>query len=259
VAKVSRKELLKKEDAFLAAANQSAQWLKKHRTAVVVGVVAAFVLIAAIVGGGEYVAKRDATASGTLAEARKLLEANVLGEELADPTGDPPTFATDEDKWKAAKTLLERSISEAGSSGVGVLARFFAADVDAKLGEADKAEAAFLDLADSLGRDDSLYFLAVERAAYMQEARGNIDGAIQTLDRLIGGSASFYGDRARYHQARLLIGQEKNDRARNLLQSIELEYPESTVTDDVRRLLGKLPGAALEEQASADSNAEVTQ
>ena len=57
--KLTRKELLKKDDAFLSAASQGARWISENRVQVVVGSVLAVAAILGTWGAVEYLHARD--------------------------------------------------------------------------------------------------------------------------------------------------------------------------------------------------------
>ena len=245
--KLTRKELLKKDDAFLAAAGESAKWLTEHRTQVIAGSVAVVAVLLGIWGLVEYQGKRDHDASALFNRGLQLLDAAVLPPDSKDAPkpddADAPTFANDTDKLKAVRDQFQKVVDQAGSSGVATLALFVVADTNQKLGDKEAAERQFVALADRLAPKDSLHFLASERAAYLQEARGDTDGALKSLGRVANVQGGFYRDYATFHQARLYAAKGETERARNLFERIEKEFPESSVLDKARDRLNELPSA----------------
>lgn len=256
MAKKTRKELLKKEDAFQAAAGQSAAWLAENKALAIWSSVGVLAIIAAIWGGAEYLRVRNIDASTLLEAAFELQAAQVIvetEETKADPTASMPTFASEADRDAAVVAKLEEAMRAAGGSGVGDLARFAIAGIKEKSGDVDGARAIFAELVDGLSAGDSLYFVAVERLAYIQEAKGELDAAITTLSRL-SGADRFYADFAAYHQARLYQIKGDTERAKNLLERVKKEYPESAIKDEVQKRLEKLgagDGAGAEQAKAA--------
>jgi tetratricopeptide (TPR) repeat protein len=129
----------------------------------------------------------------------------------------------------------------------------------------DKAEKGFGELADNLSSSDSLQFLAVERAAYLQEARGDIDAALRTWSKVVNVDGGFYKDYALFHQARLYLHLNDQSRARKLLERIEEKYPTSPVIEKVHERLALLgpaqAGRSLEskgETGGAENDEEVS-
>ncbi len=249
--KKSRKELLKQEDAFIHSVGQSAEWVTTHKNLVIAGGVALVLGVVGVFGAIEYTEHRDLKASELYFSALKLKEAPVRAEPVAGET----SFKTEAERDQAVRAALQKVVDEAGSSGVATLARVYVADYDEKLGEQDKALSGFLALADSLSPTDSLSFLAIERAAYLKERKGDVDGALQLWQRLVGNEKRFYSDRALYEQARLHATRGETDKARELLSRLEQDYKDSTVQEDVRELFAQV-GRPPAPQASAAEEPE---
>ncbi|MEZ4273498.1 MAG: tetratricopeptide repeat protein [Myxococcota bacterium] len=264
MAKKSRKELLKQDDAFIQAANQSAVWFHENRRLMVAMAIVGFVLIAGIWGGVEYMRVRDTRASDLFNDAMETMEAQIVaGSEepdapKADPSADPPTFSDEAARNKAALAGFEKVIDEGGRSGVTQLARFYVSDLHQRLGELDKARTGFASLVDTLSSKDSLYFLAVERTAYLFEQAKNYDDAIGVLQRLVKDGdkdAYFFADYAWFHQARLYQAKGDDVRAKALLEKVAADFPDSGVTAAVKERLALLEGVSAN-AAAAKSPAE---
>lgn len=259
MAKKSRKQLLKQDDVFITTAGQGLSWVREHRRPVLVGSVAVVVAVTAALLSSWYVGELRVRGSAELRKAYDLLDAKVLPEDsdqAADPTGDPPTFASEEDKRSATRDAFLAVIKAGGEDGPGVFARFYLAQIDLDDGKAEAAEQAFLTLANELGPRDSLYFLALERAAYLQETRGDLDAAIKTLEPLAGAREAFYADRAAFHRARMLAEKGETDKARAILVAMQSDFPESSTKNDVDAMLKDLGPAPSENLASATEKSE---
>jgi tetratricopeptide (TPR) repeat protein len=254
--KVSRKELLKREDAFVKAAGQSALWVKSHRLLMMVGGVAAVLVIAAIFIVLHVSEAQNVRASELYFAALKLKDAPIAASPEAKPEGDDaqPSFPSEVERDKAVRAAFQKVIDEAGRSGVATMARLIVADYDEKLGDSDKALAGFLALADELSPTDSLYFIAVERAAYAKENKGDVDGALAIWQRLLGSEKRFYADHALFEMARLHANRGETDKARELLARIESEYKDSLLQDDVKQLYAVVGRPA--KAAGAEAQAE---
>ncbi len=247
--KITRKELLKQDDAFLAAAKGGARWMGTHRGQVVLAAVGAAVVILSTWAVVQYIEERDRTASRLYAEGVAMLDGTVGSTPPASDAPARPHYASDQEKWTAARAQFQQVMDAAGNSGVGKLAAFYAADLDEKLGQRDEARRAFEALAANLSARDSLLFLAVERAALLAEAAGDVDGALNTWARVTQVDGAFYRDVATYHQARLYLIQGASERARGLLTQIEKDFPNSSVLEKVREQLAALGGAKSEAEA----------
>ena len=243
--KEARKELLSEDDAFIEAASQSIAWVDKNKKLVIVGALGLSSLIA--LGWGA-VAMQDAGAQSSsqeLASALELLEATVVGEgEFANPTGTPPTFESEEAQLKA--TLAALNALE-GSAGAGLMARFYGADVQVKLGDKEGAIASLKSLAGDLSVQDNLYFLAVERVANLLEETGAAEDAIKELERLRAPGGGFYRDAAAYQIARIHHAQGRLDEARKIWSDFKLSFPDSALNSDVAERLAALGETAVAE------------
>jgi len=260
VAKKTRKQLLKEQDAFLQAASSSAEWFQENRGKVIALSVAGFCLIAAVWGGAEYIRHRDGRASELLQNALKYWDAEVVAEGAdiqAEPEGDPPTFATADAKHQTIIQELAAVSGYAAGTGVDQLAQFYMAEEHYRSGDKQSALKAFKGLLLSLGEDDNLTFLAVERTAYLQEELGQVDEAIATLKRVANRQGRFYADYTAYHQARLYQTKGDSDRAQNILEKIEKDYPESPAREQVKsRLVALSQNNATPKDADAGSKGE---
>jgi predicted negative regulator of RcsB-dependent stress response len=176
-----------------------------------------------------------------------LLDASVVGEgEVASPTGTPPSFASEDAQLAATLEALD---TIAGSAGAGLLARFYGADVQVRLGQKDAAIKALRTLAGELSTKDNLYFLAVERLAHLLEESGAAEDAIKELERLSAPGGSFYRDAAAFQIARIHQAQGRTDQARLILSGFKTSFPDSPLNSDVAERLAALgDGSSPEEK-----------
>ena len=234
--KVSRKELLREDDAFIQAASSSAEWLKENRAAVMAAGIATVVAILGIWIGLLYVEDRDLEASQNLAAALAVFDGEVV-EEGADPSATPPTFASEKAKWAAAKTAFEELATSSGKlSPIGV---FYLADIAEKSGDLVAAQEGFAEAIEVLAPGDTLYFLAVERLAYLQERSGKSADALATLEK-IKSKDGFYSDYTSFHRARIHLANGEKDKARTILERVQSDFPESSLKDDIKERLAVL-------------------
>lgn len=239
--KHSRKELIGTDDAFVRAVTVGAEWGKVHRQKLVGVAVAVGVATIAVWAGFEYIQRRNANASTLFEQATQLAKAQVVtpdanGTVAADPSADPPTFASERDKWQAALAKYTAARDVAGE-GVAVMASLAIGDLQFRLGDLEAAMQTFEGALKTLDPNDSLAFLAVERVAYMQEGKGDLEAAIATWGRLAGDKERFYDDVASFQQARLVLKKGDGARARHLLERVQQDYPQSAVAEQVGNLL----------------------
>ena len=244
--KDERKELLKEEDAFIDAANQSIAWVDKNKKAVIAGTLGLSLAIALGWGGLQAKDGQAQENSRELSAALAILDADLVSEGIpANPTGTPPTFESDEARLEGTLAALQ---AVAASSGAGQLAKFYSADVLVKLGKKDEAKAALRALAGELSQSDSLYFLAVERLAYLLEETGAAEEAIKEFERLSAPGGTFYRDQAQYQIARIHQAQGRTEKARAILTGFKTSFPNSTLISDVEERLGEMGELATAEE-----------
>ena len=239
----SRKELLKTEDVFTVAAGRAALWMSKRRSLLLGGGVTVVVLLVGSWGAAMYRQSTARAAGDLFAEGLKKLHSPVAKTAAATaeakPGADAPAFATEKDKWVAARSKFQEAADRAGGKGVGLMARYYVADLADKLGEADVAESTLKALRDDIGNNDSLAFLAADRYAYLREAKNDPDGAIAALQP-IADDQHFYADYAQFHQARLHLAKGDKANALTMLKHIDKTFHDSALHEEVQAKLIEL-------------------
>jgi predicted negative regulator of RcsB-dependent stress response len=242
VANLSRKELLKEEDAFLAAAQQGAHWAGSHRKYVWAGMALLCVVVGTVWGGSYYVERQRTQASEAFNKGMDVLAAEVITETAdtkAQPQGTPPTYASEQDKWKKASEHFQKAASVAGFKDVGVLAQLHVADMADRLGDQGKAEAALTTMIKNLSKKDPMYFLAADRLAYVLESKGSFEAAVASLDPVVN-QGGFYADYALLHQAHIWVSKGDYAKAKSALKKLETSYTESSVLDTAKALTAQV-------------------
>lgn len=240
--KQRRKELLKEEDAFIDAASQSIEWVDKHKNLVIFGTIGLASMVALAWGGVQINEQARSVGAASLRSALTVLAGEVVADEAtANPDGDPPTFVSDEARLKAGRAALGAVVDSGGS--VGTLAKFYAIDAMVELGEKERAVTELSALVKGLSANDSLYFLAVERLAFLQESIGQVEQAIASLEKLRAGTGSFYGDVAALEVARMHLAQGRTEQAREVLTVAKRDFPTSSMNSAMEGLLKELGGA----------------
>jgi tetratricopeptide (TPR) repeat protein len=258
--KQSRKELLKSEDAFVSAAQATALWAQENKPALSGGALLLLVLAVGAWGSVEYCRGQNERAAElfqatTLIQQASIAQAGEEGSVSGGAAADTMVFANEAEKDKAVLAKLQEVATVGPHTGTGTVARFYAAGLEEKLGRLDAAEGAFVALMKDLRPRDTLYFLAAERAAYLQEQSGRVDAAISTYDELLLGDARFYRDHALYHQARLYQAKGDLEKAENLFSRVEKNFPDSAVKEEVRERLAALKLASKKKIQPAPTKA----
>ncbi len=257
----SRKDLLKREDAFTTAAEGSVEWANANKKPLVIGAV---VLFAAIVVGvivDSVMATKAESNAQAFAKATKLMASKVLpadSTETANPSADPPVFANDKDRDLAARDAFRAAASEARGKSA-LLSRFMVADLTAKVGEKEAAEKELASLLADVPADDSLRFLVVERLAFLQESRGDNAAALKTLETLKGDA--FYADRASLQAARIELATGDTAKARTRLEKLKADHPNKPVgteAGDMLMAMGVVPADTATKDMPSPASADLT-
>lgn len=286
----SRKERLKGDDVFIHAADEAQQWLGKHRPLAMGALGAVALLIAGGLVTQQMHHRRDVLAADQFAEGFRALDGRLTdpkseakraearaaakkqraeatkaaGEktdeaELDDAYEDDPdqlAFPTEKARWEAAKAAFVQAETSRGHDDIGALAGLLAADLEDKLGEHAQAEKHFDALRHDLKGDDRLLFLAVERYAYMREAQGDLDGALKALTELTDANKNFYADRATLHKARIYEAQGDGPRAVTLLESMQQNFPRTTLGEEIALRLEALGDATAQAPAAGPAQGQ---
>ncbi len=239
--KISRKELLREDDAFVRSASQGAQWLGDHSSQLRTVLVLLTIVVASVWGGLEYSEMVDSRASEALRDAFATRDGEIVIESdtvKASPKATPPTFPSSDEKWRATLAAFEKVVAEGG--GMVSVAKLYIADAHEQIGDLAAARAVLDTLAGELSPEDTLFFLVIERLATLRETDKDLDGAIATWDRLRGARGGFFTDRVSFHQARLKLELGQHADARELLERVQRDYPSSSIREDTRVLLADL-------------------
>lgn len=160
----------------------------------------------------------------------------------ADPESGTPTdgrrsFATDEERLKAAKSEYVLASSSTGS----VLADLGIAGSAYDLGQYKEAQAAYekVQQRPEYAKDQDIKGRTLEGLAMSQEAQKNTDGALKTFKQLANLDSANFAALGYYHQARILKAQGKNEDALKLLDKAGEKLVTLKETPAVIRYVGR--------------------
>jgi tetratricopeptide (TPR) repeat protein len=232
---IDRKDM-KEPDRFQEVATQAASWMVSRKKQVAVAgaiAVAALALVAVVAIVQE---RRDDTAGEALGA---LLEA--AGAEISSvPDGSPgPSFATEEAKQRAVIAEADGLLARFGSARPAQLAALVKGDAHYELREWDQAAQAYDRFLKDAPADDPLRFGALEGAALVAEAKGDLAGAAQAYERMAK-EAPRYADRADLARARVLATAGKVAEAREILAAFSGRHKESILTPQASQELTRL-------------------
>jgi len=212
------------DDALARSTHAAANFLTKHFNKV------QWVIMAGLVGwiGFEVYSWRHArTAEKATDELFKALSAETAkvgadGPDAADERGGPTdsrrSFASDEERLKAAKAEYVLASSKVGET-TAVLADLGAAGVAYDLGQYKDAQAGYEKVMrnPAYATDVDIKGRTLEGLGMALEAQKNEEQALKTFRELQNMDVANFSALGLYHQARILKGQGKNDDALKLL------------------------------------------
>lgn len=165
-----------KQDEFISSLESATQWFTDNKRNVVnltLLIVGAGLLLGGI---SVYRTRQAETASTLLSEALDQYHGNV-GTETAGVGSGLPTFANNEEKYRAALESFETIATDYSSYGPGRHATYYVGLCHAALGELDEAEASLSSLRS--GEHDLLYYLASRSLAAVKVSKEDYAGAAE--------------------------------------------------------------------------------
>ena len=234
---------LRQPDTFQAAGLEAQNWLAQHQKSVVAvaGVLLLGGLIAAVVHWtGE---RSNARAAKELGAALAVLDRPVVASdaELQPTDGSLPPFKSQQEQDEA----LVKSLTEFRERNAGTLSAATAAlalgKAQYRLGQHDAALAAYGDFLKQAPQNDPLRVSALEGQGYAYEALGKPAEAAQSFQEMAKLDAGGYlAGMGQYHQARMLILQDKKDEAAKLLAELPEKFPNTAAARQATERLNLL-------------------
>jgi tetratricopeptide (TPR) repeat protein len=226
--------------AALGAAGQ--RWLKDHRGMAQAAAGGLLLLLLGLGASGFYARRQARQAGCRFAEGLALLHPTVApGSAASAPSAGDANALRQHDQdpnlWRQALPIFTEVAAAAPRAGIGHLAALEAGALHDRLRDLPAAQRTYEALLGRLRPADPLYFFAAERLAYVHEAAGDLPAARAALDPLAADETVFYADHAQFQQARLHLAEGDAAAARQILQSIERTFPNSSLLDEVQSQL----------------------
>lgn len=228
------------QDEFQVKGFELVEWVQDNR-GVVLGFLGAVVV--AGLGFGIYsVASRgnDTEASADWAKALVIWDAPVGAD--PDPADDVAAYATDEERTKAARTAFEGVVTKHKGTGGAELASLYVGHAALKLKDYDGAIAAYEAFLAGLDANDPLRFAGLNGVAAAKEEKGDIKGAITALETLVSLADKTDEDGALLNLGRLYKKDGDDAKARERLDKLLADYPETSLKPRADEILATLSG-----------------
>ena len=252
-------EELKAPDQFVSFWTKVGERVARHRRGLVTLVVTVCAATAALQAGRYFFGKRDAETSRAFAKIEQTATATLLPAESTPPPGSTakpepaakpedglPHFKTDEERKQAALKEADSFLGAHPKGKLAALAKLLKAKLLRDVGKNDDAAALYETLSTNSDLDPELQLLALDGLALSQEAAGKVDAALITLDKLAAAAKArqgLFADRAMYNKGRLLESQGKTEDAKKIYRTINTDFPNTTLREEVTRRLAMLDEA----------------
>lgn len=265
--KATQREL-RQPDTFQEFGLEAESWVSKH-SSLVVGVVVAALGVGLIAAVISWMGNRaEARAAKDLGAALMVLDRPVVnaGEAQLQPTdGSEPPFKTEKEKNEAVVKSLTDFREKNKGTRPAATAALPLAKAEYRLGNYDAALAAYADVLKEAPKNDPLRVSALEGQGYTYEAQGKYAEAAQAFEQMGKDDAGGYlAGMGQYHQARMLILQNKKDEAAKVLAEIPEKFPNTAAARQATERLNLLatqgvkvptPAPAAPQQQGAPASA----
>ncbi|MBW2702824.1 MAG: tetratricopeptide repeat protein [Deltaproteobacteria bacterium] len=255
--KFDRKKL-KEPDDFISFTQRSVEWALANRVMLVAGILALGLMVVGVFAYRWYALDLEQKASAAFATAQKIYDAPVVNnpEQALSGKVAAGTFASPDEKYKAASDGFEKVIKDHGGSRITSLARYYAGECQLRMKSHDKAIEFFELYLKDAGPDSALASLAVEGIAAAYEAQGKLDEARKQYERLKQEPFIQHKDRGMYHLALMEAVAGNKEAAALIFMQLQQEHPESAFLREAQERLTVLPVVELPKKADAAGDPE---
>jgi TolA-binding protein len=216
-----------------------------------VATIAIAVLAVALAVGGFFAwkASRDGKATGLLASALVVAEAQVVTPPPPTPGSAPPiqppgSFRTDRERLEAAAPLLQRAADAYPNSDAGITARYRLAATLAELARYAEAEQRYQEVVQKTGAKSIYHYTARLGVGEAQLAQAKGDAAVTTFRELSTDTNSTLpvdGVLMQLGRAALVAG--KTDDATRAFKRVVDEFPQSLYASEAKEKIAALKKA----------------
>ena len=208
-----------KRDQFIDTTQQGLDWASEHRHGVIVGSIAALVVLVIAIVSGVIYSNRSSAATDLFGQAMHEYQTP-----LADPSQPVPpgtkTYATEADRAKAANQLFMEAANKYGMTSEGKLARYFGGLTYMEAGDNSQAESNLKQVAD--GWNHNLAALAKFALADLYRRTGSTQQAINLYKDLTAKPASTVpAGLAQLQLAELYTAEGKTDEAKRVYAELK--------------------------------------
>ncbi|MGI9101148.1 MAG: tetratricopeptide repeat protein [Terriglobales bacterium] len=216
-----------KQDQFTAGAKETVSWVVEHRQKLIYIAGALAVVVAVVLGLWAYYQQQDEGAGVALGHAIQVYQAPITGSQPAVP--DTTSFATVQDRAKAARAEFAKVAGTYSHTRSGALARYFMGVCDADAGNTTAAEQELKQVASS--RDQDLAALAKFALASLAHQAGRDDQAIALYKDLIDHPSNTVGKPSAQLALAAIYETKQPADARAIYQQVQKDEPQSPAAE----------------------------
>jgi TolA-binding protein len=238
-----------KENEFAHTVARTRDMVNERPREVATIAIAALAVALAVGGFFAWKASRDGKATGLLASALAVAEAQFGPPPPPTPGSAPPiqppgSFRTDRERLEAAAPLLQRAADAYPNSDAGITARYRLAATLAELARFAEAEQRYQEVVQKTGAKSIYRYTARLGVGEAQLAQGKGDAAVTTFRDLSTDTNSTLpvdGVLMQLGRAALVAG--KNDDAARAFKRVVDEFPQSLYASEAKEKLAGLKKA----------------
>lgn len=239
------------QDEFQAKGFELVDWAQ-HNRGVILGAIGLILVVGVALGIATLIrSNQDGAASALYAEAMESWQGEVGPElpGLSDPT--KPRFETAKAKAEKARELFLAVTKEHPSTGAAALSYLYAGHASMDLGDFDAAVQSYSSYIDGHDAADELLFSALSGRAAAYESKGELDKAIADHKKILELPIAPVKDAALFALARLTLEKGEKAQAKEYLDQLSEQFPESPMLSGAEPLRARLGDAGAKDEKGA--------
>lgn len=227
------------QDEFQAKGFELVEWMQDH-SQVVLALIGVVVLAGAVLGGSALMQEgRDEAASAAYARALEAFEA-PLGDASEGDDAAALRFVDAKARATEARMRFQTVVREHDDSDVASLAQLYVARTSVQLGEFAAAVDAYEAFLRQASDNDPMRGIAVDGLAAALESKGDVDAAIARTEAWASSPKAVAIENARLRLGRLYAAKGDTAKAKEQLERLKSDFPDSTLTSSADELLARL-------------------
>jgi len=238
VANISRQEL--KSDEFVSGVDAAFEFYLQHQKQILTILVIVVVVVASAYGVYAWNHSRTQKAEAALSTGLDRLHAPILAKGQTAPPG-VETFASAQDRARAAQEQFEKVIADYGSTRAGKIARYYLGLTQVELQQTSQAESTLQQASQSGG---AVQPLAQNALANLYISEGKAEQARPILEALIKQNSPAVPKAVAMTELAEMEKTSDPAAAARLYQQLSQDYPNTPTGQQAEQALASLPKPA---------------